>query len=207
MFPAWIFQWITEAGLLFLGGYLIFLHRSIIAPFAQSYSTEKAKQYATHEDFSEVLKEQRETKLALERIAADVSRELWFSQTVWKEKRDLYVEAIRGVSTLDLKLRNSAAAIQAKSRDKEALLRLMNETATAIEPIDNFIALFHLFLNEEAQKALDDYASDAPAPKDGVVEEDNALAFLEHASNRAHRLKVNLIKAARNDLGVNRVPA
>jgi len=58
--------------------------------FGQSYMDEKAKQFATKEDFEKILDQTHRLTTQTEQIKAQVSNETWDRQIRWTAKRDMY---------------------------------------------------------------------------------------------------------------------
>jgi hypothetical protein len=61
-----------------------------------AYLTQKAKNFATHEDIQRLVDQVRET----ERIKAEISDSMWDRQARWAYKRELYIRLVECLTTL-----------------------------------------------------------------------------------------------------------
>jgi hypothetical protein len=67
---------------------------AVLRTYLGGYSTEKGKRLATHEDFEQILTEQRRTTNELEFIKAEITDSVWHRQRAWDAKKQAYIDLL-----------------------------------------------------------------------------------------------------------------
>jgi hypothetical protein len=86
--------------------FLISLGGGLIGSFLASYVNEKGKNYATKEDFNNILTQLEKTTQTTEDIKSAISKEVWLLQEKWKFKQKIYIDFIECLSSLSTSIRN-----------------------------------------------------------------------------------------------------
>lgn len=139
---------------------LPFFYRSVVKPFLNSYAAQKGKQFATHEDYENVLREVRKTTDNVERIRSTILDEYWVKQALWREKRDVYVGLINATQSMQYSL--DFASRNLSGRGPQPLSDLLNPK---FEEITRLLGAVHLFLAPEAIAAIDAGVQRSPRPQ------------------------------------------
>jgi hypothetical protein len=93
-------QAVADFVLLAVACYLPFFCKKILTPYLSAYAIEKGKRLATHEDFEQILSEQKRTTAELEVLKSRISDDIWKKQKIWEQKRRIYMSLITTTTKL-----------------------------------------------------------------------------------------------------------
>jgi len=174
-------------------------------PFLSAYMGEKGKRLATREDVDAVLRELRLVTTETEAIKAQISGDLWLRQAHWNQKRDLYAKLFESTDQLwefyQSHLRLMGHGTDMVFEDAGKIEAVNEEISVASTKLVGLATLSIIFLNQEAQDALQQYEQ----------ESNTSLRLFRDPWTRSRelkehltRLKISLIAAAKQDLGLQR---
>ena len=89
-----------------------------LSGFAGSYMGQKGKNYATKEDFDEILDQLKETTKITEEIKAQISKEEWLEKKKWEYKQGIYAELISLLHSLQLEMSSLSYLIENDQEEK-----------------------------------------------------------------------------------------
>jgi hypothetical protein len=161
--------------------------------FAKATAQEAGKQQAITENLHNLDNQMRTLTTTQEQIKAQISGELWYRQTTWNEKRELYGELIGTVFKLSTSYGKLAITLQFGNVPPAPSLIDINVHHSEL---DRLGALAYIFAGLGCCNALNDYAKGRKIP-DNPTEE---WALSE--SRNLNALQVRLVAAAREDLKV-----
>ncbi|MDQ1639270.1 MAG: hypothetical protein QOF62_2609 [Pyrinomonadaceae bacterium] len=186
--------------------------------FLTFYMKKKAENFATKEDFREILRQLKETTRATEEIKAEISTGTWVNEQRWKLRKSIYLTLLEKLSESKQALGDVIEAEEGsfdgsetkrKSHIAERLQRISSASVDIRNAIDRSGGI--LFLSGSALDSLREYeaaeekrlieltAKDDPY---GNVSADATSwsSYLNHQWDAADRAFKELVEAAKKDL-------
>lgn len=174
-------------------------------PWLGSYATEKGKNLARKEDLDLIKREMQIITRAQEEIKSKLAGELWNKQMVWNQRRDLYLNILQGLDTLQSAFSAFEVASAFKRRDlgqptQQVALTQQLETGTKLRTttheLGRLATLALLFASSECSLTLREYLATLPTPNPDEKVWDKTQ--VERLINVTHQL----IDMAKADLGI-----
>ncbi|MEW8626869.1 MAG: hypothetical protein AB2551_14020 [Candidatus Thiodiazotropha sp.] len=174
----------------------------LVKSFIPKYLNKKAENFATKEDFNQLLELEKSTTREIESIKGQISKGVWIDQRRWDLKRELYANLLETFHELR-KTTANVAATYSPDQDKEFMKRNKDfydgQKARQRELLDEggrLTAIAALVIDEKALGTLDSFRKESIL----LGTEDDPYKYMLSLSNSADRAYRLLLSAARADL-------
>jgi len=191
---------LTVLNYLVLAG--LFVIGFLIKHYVPKYLNEKAKNFATKEDFSELLEFEKITTKEIESIKGQISKGIWVDQRRWDLKRELYTNLLETFHELK-KTSAHVAASYSPNRDKDFIEKNKEfydkQKKRQFELLDEagrLTAISALIISDESLNAIENFKKESiilDSENDGY----KYMLTLSDNSDSAYRL---LLEEAKIDL-------
>jgi hypothetical protein len=177
---------------------------SALGAFIGAYSKKRGENYATKQDFAELLNRLEDSTQAVEQIKAAISKGAWIEQTRWTLKKELYSTLLESLSEtrhaiiriLETEMRGYPRDKHGQEQREHAIRLMMDKSDEACEKLRRAAAVSGLFLDDKTIAALDEYAKGQQSSRDA----DDWIEHLELELAAASRAYEQVIQVARKDL-------
>lgn len=139
----------------------------LIKSYIPSYLNKKAENFATKEDFRELLEMEKVTTKEIELIRGKISTEVWVDQRRWDLKRELYSKLLEVFHELR-KTTANVATTYLPNQDKEFIERnrefydkQKRKQLELVEEAGRLVAVSALVIDKEAINAVDQFRIEA----------------------------------------------
>lgn len=178
----------------------------LIKSWIPEYLKKKAENFATKEDFQEILELEKITTREIESIRGQISTGAWIDQRRWDLKRELYSKLLEVFHELR-KTTISVATTYSPEQDKDFIERnkefydgQKKKQRELLDEAGRLTAVAALIVDEKALNAVDAFRQEGSV----LDAENNPYRYMMGLCDSADRVYRLLLKEARQDLlGVN----
>jgi hypothetical protein len=182
---------------------------STFGAFLSGYYSERGKHTATHEDFENLLAEQRVTTSVAEQIKSAVSHDAWKAQMCWQERKTAYSEMLEYME--QVRVYSGEIVSQHVQQDYKKREKALNQIFALEAKLDRVALSIRIFGSQEAAQFLEKYLRrDLELHNYNGLEADalNArpdpiVSLASYTVLHAHEFRSKLIAIAKKDLGVS----
>ena len=174
----------------------------LVKSFIPRYLNQKAENFATKEDFCQLLELEKTTTREIESIKGQISKGVWIDQRRWDLKRELYTNLLETFHELR-KTTANVAATYFPEQDKEFMERnkvFYDEQKTKqrelLDEAGRLTAVAALIIHENALSAIDSFRKESIL----LGAEEDPYKYMLALSDRADRTYRLLLSEARSDL-------
>ena len=174
----------------------------LVKSYIPSYLNKKAENFATKEDFRELLEMEKVTTREIELIKGKISTEVWVDQRRWDLKRELYSKLLEVFHELR-KTTANVATTYSPNEDKEFIERnrefydkQKRKQLELLEEAGRLAAVSALIIDKEAVNAIDQFRLEASF----LTVETDPYMYMMGLSGSADRVYRLLLSEARRDL-------
>ena len=174
----------------------------LVKSYIPSYLNKKAENFATKEDFRELLEMEKVTTREIELIKGKISTEVWVDQRRWDLKRELYSKLLEVFHELR-KTTANVATTYSPNEDKEFIERnrefydkQKRKQLELLEEAGRLAAVSALIIDKEAVNAIDQFRLEVSF----LTVETDPYMYMMGLSGSADRVYRLLLSEARRDL-------
>ena len=174
----------------------------LVKSFIPKYLNKKAENFATKEDFNQLLELEKTTTREIESIKGQISKGVWIDQRRWDLKRELYTNLLETYHELR-KTTANVAATYSPDQDKEFIERnkefydgQKTRQRELLDEAGRLTAVAALIIDEKALGAIDSFRTESIL----LGTEDDPYKYMVSLSDSADRAYRLLLSEARTDL-------
>jgi hypothetical protein len=200
-------------------GFTLSVIASVIVAYLVAYAKKKGENYATKEDFNELLRQVKETTKTTEEIKAEISGGLWVDQQRWQMRKDLYLGLLENLKksckglgeVIEAEEGSFQGGEQERSIYVNRRLRIIKNASEEIQKAVDLSGI--LFLSDTALEVLRIYQnaeehrlralSEQPDLHGDVSAEATSWSsYLENQLEAANTAYDEIVKVAKEDLRI-----
>ena len=174
----------------------------LVKSFIPKYLNKKAENFATKEDFNQLLELEKTTTREIESIKGQISKGVWIDQRRWDLKRELYTNLLETFHELR-KTTANVAATYSPDQDKEFIERnkefydgQKTRQRELLDEAGRLTAVAALIIDGKALGAIDSFRKESIL----LGAEDDPYKYMLSLSDSADRTYRLLLSEARADL-------
>ena len=174
----------------------------LVKSYIPKYLNKKAENFATKEDFSQLLELEKTTTREIESIKGQISKGVWIDQRRWDLKRELYAELLETFHELRKTTANVAATYSPEQdqefieRNKEFYDGQKTRQRELLDEAGRLTAVAALIIHEKALGTIDSFRKESIL----LGAEDDPYKYMLSLTDSADRAYRILLSEARTDL-------